>query len=203
MSAVSRVDPGSVRIFFLVGGARSWCVEALYVPPSLFSDSSGEWVSVQGAHGDVGRIVDGRCGDDYLLVLSPVGVSDVLEPGTVIAAVSAPVGTCFANPFSADAGVRPRSIDVVACTFGHFGEIFLTGEGTESEFGAYEEAAAGSCSSALMPFVGVPRNLSALTAEPFTVDEVASRNGAREFSCFLFLSTEDYPLAGSACDGWR
>jgi hypothetical protein len=85
-STVRRADPSRARIFFLVGDAESWCVEAPYVPPSLFSGSSGEWVVAKGEREDVGRIVDGRCGDDYVLMLSPVGESDVPEPGTVIVA---------------------------------------------------------------------------------------------------------------------
>jgi hypothetical protein len=92
---------------------------------------------------------------------------------------------------------------VVAYNSDHFGEVFFRSEGTGSKHDAYEEAATNACASALEPFVGVPRNISAFTAEPFTVDEAAWRSGAGEFSCFLFLSTEGYPLVGSARDSWR
>ena len=109
----------------------------------------------------------------------------------------------LAYPFSPDPTARPGHVDVIACNSGHFGEIFFASKGTGGDFGACEEAAAGSCASALTPFVGVFRNIAAFTAEPFTVDEAAWRSGARVFSCFLFLSTEDYPLVGSARDSWR
>jgi len=198
-----RADPSSARTFFLVGDAGNWCMEALYIPPSLFYDSSGEWVSAKGERGDVGKIVDGRCDGDYVLNLSPVEVLDLQKPGTVIDAPTAPIGTCLADPFTGDPGVRPARIEVVACSSAHFGEVIFTGEESSDQFDAYEDAAAAACASALMPFVGVPRNISAFTAEPLTVAESAWRNGAREFSCFLFLPTEDYPLVGSALDSWR
>ncbi len=202
-TTVPRADPSSARTFFLVGDADNWCVEALYIPRSVFSDSSGAWVSAKGVGGDVGKVVDGRCGADSVLVLSPVTTTDVPEPGTVIAVASAPVGTCFADPFSADSAGEPEQVVVVACDSGHFGEVFLAGEGSGDDLGAYEEEAAGSCASAFGPFVGVPRNLSAFTAEPFTVDEAAWARGDRDFTCFLYLSTDDYPLVGTARDSWR
>ncbi len=201
-TAVPRADSTIARTFFLVGDANNWCVEALYIPPSIFSDSSGAWVSAKGVGGDVGRIVDGRCGDNYLLTLSPVTAATVPDPGAVIVPANAPVGTCFAYPFVADVA-RPDQIEVVPCESGHFGEVYFAGEAAGGDYNAYEEAAAGSCASAVTSFVGVPGNLSAFTAEPFTVDETAWDGAAREFTCFLYLSADDYPLAGSARDSWR
>lgn len=200
---VPRADPETARVFFVVGGVDRWCVEALYTPPTLFSDSSGRWVHAEGRRGEIGRTVDGRCGEDFVLVLSAVTETDGPDAGSTIGAATAPVGTCIAHPFAGDAPARVVSVEVVACDDGHFGEIFYAGEGTGNDFADYEEAAANSCAEALMPFVGVHRNLSALNAEPFTLDMAAWDSGARQFSCLLFLPTEDYPLVGSARDSWR
>lgn len=157
----------------------------------------------KGEGGKVGKVVDGHCGPDYVLELSPVPVTDGPEPGSVVAAASAPVGTWFSNPFSGDSGAQPLSIEVVACDSGHWGEVFFAGERSGNVLAAYEEAAAGSCATEFTAFIGISRNLSTLTAEPVTVDRDAWDGGAREFTCILYLSTDDYPLVGSAHDSWR
>ena len=198
-----RADPSRAISFFVVGDPDRWCVEALYIPPTLFSDSSGEWVSAHGRRGDAGRVDDGRCGIDFALILLPSATVGVPGERLVIVAAGAPVGTCIENPFIADAAIRPRHVQTTACSDDHFGEVYFTGVATGSDFAAYEQEAADVCSGELEPFIGVPRNISAFTAEPFTVDEATWQNGDGSFSCFLYLSTEDYPLRGTARDSWR
>lgn len=198
--AVPRSDPSRARTFFLVGEPGSWCVEILYLPPSLFSDSSGAWVSVHGEGGHAGSIIDGRCRNGYLLELTPVDVGEGPSPGTVVDGARAPVGTCFANPFE---DARPSRLEVLSCGESHFGEVFFAGQGSASDFSRFEEEAADTCASALAAFVGVPRAISSFTAEPLTVDESEWRSGSRAFSCILYMSSDDYPLVGSARDSWR
>jgi hypothetical protein len=204
---IPRADPTRARVFFVVGDPDRWCVEMLYTPPGGFSDASpSAWVSVRGERGEVGRVVDGRCGD-YLLVLSPVTQAAVPESGSIIEAATAPIGTCLADPFTGQSAggdvMATGSVEVVACEVEHFGEIYHSGETSGDGYGQYQDAAAETCGAALSAFVGVPGNFSALYAEPFTVGEERWQAGDRRFSCVLFLGSENYPMVGSARDSWR
>ena len=199
---VPRADPSRARWFFVVGGADEWCVEMLYNPPATFADSSpAEWVAARGERGEVGGVEDGRCGEDYGLILSPVTATDVPESGSFIDAVLAPAGTCLTNVLHD--GSSTGSLEVVGCETAHFAEIYHAGEIDSGSYGQFQESAGESCAEAFPPFVGVPSNLSALSGEPFTVTEAQWQARDRKFSCVLFLRSDDYPLVGSARNSWR
>jgi hypothetical protein len=199
---VPRADPAEARILFIVGEPEGWCVEALYTPAGSFLDASpSAWVAARGERGDVGRVVDGRCGDEYVLVLSAVSVDDVPEPGSIIDAVTAPTGTCLTSIL--DDGRSTGPLEVAVCGGEHFAEIYHSGEAAEADYGRFQDSAARLCAAAFPSFVGVPQNLSAFYAEAFTVSDVQWQAGARAFNCVLFLGADDYPLVGSARDSWR
>jgi hypothetical protein len=205
---VPRADPTRARGFALVGDADRWCVEMVSTPAATWADASPSlWVAARGERGEIGPVERGRCGDGYLLVLSPVTARDVPAPGSIIDAASAPLGTCLADPFdgasaAGDVAVT-GTIEVVACEDPHFAEIYSIGQIDGGDFGPSWSTAAESCAAVFPTFVGIPGNLSAFASEPFTVTEAQWEAGRRAFSCVLYLSSDTYPLVGSARDSWR
>ncbi len=205
---IPRADPSRARGFYVVGDAADWCVEMAYEAPRFLEDSSPPaWVAVRGARGEPGRVVDGRCGAGYVLTLSPVTLEGVPRPGSVIDAVGAPVGTCTADPYAGETPLGDPQLtgvlEVADCEGAHFGEIYHAGEIEAVSYVRYQDSAAESCAALFAGFVGVPRSLSDLTPEAFTVTEAQWEAGERSFNCVLFSSHQYYPLAGSAGDSWR
>lgn len=205
---VERADPEDARIFYVVGEIDDWCVEALYTPASSWwpnfawlDDAPSAWVSARGMQGAMGKVVDGRCGDDYMLTLSPVTASGTPEPGSLIDAASAPEGTCLTGVL--DGGVPTGPVEVADCEQPHFAEIFHAGEMPGDDYEMAWESAAETCATVFPDVVGTPRNISEFAEEPFTVSGDDWAEGARSFSCVLYLSSDAYPLIGSAGDSWR
>lgn len=199
---IARTEPDRGRPFFVVGRADRWCVEVQYIPPVFFSDSvSPEWVAARGSGGAVGKVMNGRCGDGYAFLLSPVTQFDVPQPGSVVDAAQAVVGTCLTELLGGGRSTGP--LEVVDCRDAHFAEIYHAGEINDDDYGRFQDSAAEQCAAAFRAFVGVPHNVSSFTGEPFTVDEATWSGGDRQYSCVLFLGTEDYPLVGSAQNSRR
>lgn len=205
---IPRADPGKARGFYVVGDAADWCIEMVFEAPRFLEDSSPPaWVAVKGEIGVPGRVVDGRCGAGYVLSLSPVTIVEVPEPGSVVDAAGAPAGTCTADPYAGEpppgdpqlAGV----IEVADCARAHFGEIYHSGEIEMGDYALYQDSAAESCAALFESFVGVPRSLSELTPEAYTVSNARWEAGERSFNCVLFSGNQYYPLVGSARDSWR
>lgn len=200
---VPRTDPSQARFYFVVGDADRWCVQMQYTPKSLMSDAPPEWVSVEGSRGATDGVSGHHCGDGYVLTLSPATITDVPAPGSVIAGATASIGTCTAIPSQRDGLQASRSIKAAACDAQHFGEIYAAGESASGDFVGYEQDAETFCATAIEPFVGVPRTITAFTGEQLTADQEAWTAGVRTFSCLLFLGGNDYPLVGSARDSLR
>jgi hypothetical protein len=199
---IPRSDPDTGRPFFVVGTADQWCVEVQFVPAGFFADSvPPEWVAAHGSGGDVRRWTRNRCGDDYAMAMAPVTTVNVPEPGSLVAAAHARVGTCLTEilPY----GPPNPLLEVADCREAHFAEIYHTGSADGGDYGEYQESAARECAETFRPFIGVPHNVSVFTGEPFTVDDTAWTAGDRRFSCVVFLGSEDYPLVGSARDSRR
>jgi hypothetical protein len=199
---VPRADATSARLFNLVGTVERWCVEMLYSPAATLGDASpAGWVAARGHGDEVGGVEGGRCGADYSMVLSPSSTDSGPVPGSVIDAVSAPIGTCLSDVIHDGRSTAP--LEVVGCGTEHFAEIYHAGAVNAGSYAQFQDTAATACAAAFPGFVGVSSQLSALAAEPFTSSEEQWQGGARQFSCVLFLSAADYPLVGSARDSWR
>ena len=93
-------------------------------------------------------------------------------------------------------------LEVVGCNDEHFAEIYHRGVVNNGSYAEFQSAAAEECTAFFPTFVGISQPLSALASEAFTSSEEQWQDGARQFSCVLYLSSGDYLLVGSARDSW-
>jgi hypothetical protein len=206
---VSRADPSRRFEVFVLGTADRWCVEV--GPRSALVSLRGvslEWVSAEGAAGHARRVVNGRCGADLLLHLTPVDRADPASPGSVIDVATATEGTCLWAPSAgghdiSDTLNETGHAEVVACDAAHLGEVYHAGELTDPSYPTARASAGEACATAFPLFVGVPENLSAFTTETVIVSEPRWQEGDRRFSCVLFFGGHDHPWLGSAKESWR
>lgn len=188
--SIPRADAESLGAFFVVGTADRWCVERAHDRGGLSEFSSPTaWVSARGERGEPGGVVVGRCGESYALIMSPATSSGGPEPGSVIDAASAPVGTCFADILHDGRPTGP--LEVVACERDHFAEVYHTGQNDETSYAEYQNAAVAPCIDAFEAYVGVPYTLSALTPEWLTVTKTDGRpvSSSSVMSCTWEAST--------------
>jgi hypothetical protein len=199
LATFPRSEPDQGRLFNLVGTVAAWCVETAYFPASRPDDAAPTaWVSVTGTNAEHQDPSGSRC-DSSLAIALPPAATGPHAPGTVLEVLTAPAGTCVVDPFEgiAAAGVVDQTgqVEVFECNEPHRFEIYAQGADLATD---PANPADDPCREAFTEYVGIPPSLSSLTHET-----IHSGSGDSDFACILYLSTEDYPLVGTARESWR